>query len=106
MQFATDNPEAQIAMTVVPFKARETTSDGFTRLLQIIFPFFLLLMYIPLLYRTVYRMVEEKATRAKESMRMMGMSDWAYWLSWLYYYSVVNTILTTLAYAVLMINVF
>jgi len=63
-----------------------------------------MLMYIPVLYRTVYRIVFEKVTRAKESMRMMGMGEFAYWFSWLTYYTIVNTVLTTLSWAVLMIN--
>jgi cellulose synthase/poly-beta-1,6-N-acetylglucosamine synthase-like glycosyltransferase len=53
----------------------------------------------------VYRIVFEKVTRAKESMRMMGMGDFAYWFSWFSYYTVVNTILTTLVWICLMINV-
>lgn len=64
-----------------------------------------MLMYVPLLYRTVYRIVFEKVTRAKESMRMMGMSDFSYWSSWLCYYTLVNTLLSTLCWGVLMINV-
>jgi hypothetical protein len=61
-------------------------------------------MYIPLLYRTIYRIVFEKVTRAKESMRMMGMSDFAYWLSWFLYYTTVNTVLVSCAFGILMIR--
>ena len=63
-----------------------------------------MLMYVPLLYRTVYRIVFEKVTGAKESMRMMGMSDFSYWSSWFFYYTTVNTILSTASWGVLMIN--
>jgi arabinogalactan endo-1,4-beta-galactosidase len=35
------------------------------------------------MYRTVYRIVFEKFSKAKESMRMMGMSDFPYWASWI-----------------------
>lgn len=63
-------------------------------------------MYIPVLYRTVYRIVFEKVTRAKESMRMMGMGDTAYWASWMCYYTVVNTIIVTTCWLVLNINCF
>ena len=61
-------------------------------------------MYIPVLYRTVYRVVFEKVTRAKESMRMMGMGEFAYWFSWFSYFTIVNTILVTLSWGILMIN--
>jgi hypothetical protein len=67
---------------------------------------FTLLMFIPVLYRTVYRIVFEKVTRAKESMRIMGMTDFPYWLSWWAYFSIVNTLVTTGGWACLMINVF
>jgi hypothetical protein len=67
---------------------------------------FMLLMYIPLMYRTVYRIVFEKVTKAKESMRIMGMTDFPYWSSWLIYYTLVNTVLSVGAWLTLNINVF
>jgi len=67
---------------------------------------FILLSYIPVIYRTVYRIVFEKNTKAKESMRIMGMTDLPYWLSWWCYYSIVNTVLATCAWCVLMVNIF
>jgi hypothetical protein len=89
---------------MVPFKSSPIQTDNFGLLLQQALPSFFMLMFIPVLYRTVYRIVFEKATRAKEAMRMMGMGEFAYWSSWLVYYTVVNTILVTLSWAVLMIN--
>jgi uncharacterized membrane protein YdcZ (DUF606 family) len=38
-------------------------------------------------------------------MRMMGMTDFAYWFSWILYYTIVNTVLATLVFSVLMMNV-
>jgi arabinogalactan endo-1,4-beta-galactosidase len=66
----------------------------------------MLLMYIPIMYRTVYRIVFEKVTRAKESMRIMGMTDLPYWASWFVTYSTINTLLVLGAWVVLIINVF
>jgi len=66
----------------------------------------MILMYIPLLYRMVYRIVYEKVTRAKESMRMMGLGDFAYWSSWLAYYTIVNTVLVLICWAILLYNVY
>ncbi len=65
-----------------------------------------MLMYIPVLYRTVYRIVFEKVTKAKESMRMMGMGDTAYWASWLCYYTIVNIIIVTTCWLILNIYCF
>jgi hypothetical protein len=58
-------------------------------------------MYIPPLYRTVYRIVAEKESRAKESMRMMGLGDFAYWSSWYAYYTTVNFIVSCLSWLML-----
>jgi len=38
-------------------------------------------------------------------MRIMGMTDLPYWLSWFIFYTVINTVVTTLAWAILMFNV-
>lgn len=58
-------------------------------------------MYIPPLYRTVYRIVQEKESKVKESMRMMGLGDFAYWLSWYTYYTTVNFAISFLCWAML-----
>ena len=56
------------------------------------------------MYNTVFHLVKEKESRAKESMRMMGMTDTAYWLSWFAYYTMVNTLISTLAWLILLYN--
>ena len=66
----------------------------------------MILMYVPILYRVVYRIVNEKVTRAKESMRMMGLGDFAYWSSWLAYFTIINTAITIIVWLILMINVY
>ncbi len=63
-------------------------------------------MFIPPLYRTVFRIVAEKESKVKESMRMMGMTDFSYWLSWFTYYSIVNLLVSTLSWLVLNFAVF
>jgi len=55
--------------------------------------FFVTLMYLIPVYRITFRIVSEKESRARESMRMMGLQDSSYWLSWLtYYFLLVSTI--------------
>jgi ATP-binding cassette subfamily A (ABC1) protein 3 len=63
-------------------------------------------MYIPLLYRTTYRIVSEKELRVRETMRMMGMQDSSYWVSWFAYYTFLNTILSTIAWSIIAYGVF
>ena len=58
-------------------------------------------MFVPPVYRTTYRIVGEKESKVKESMRMMGLKDFPYWASWLTYYSVVNTIISGSTFAIL-----
>lgn len=52
-----------------------------------------------------FKIVREKESRAKETMRIMGMTDLPYWMSWFLFYSAINTIVTTLAWGTLMIKV-
>ena len=91
---------------ISPTKILPIYIDPFTRLLSMSMTLFMLLMYIPLMYRTVYRIVFEKVTKAKESMRIMGMTDFPYWSSWLIYYTIVNTVLSFGAWLTLNVNVF
>lgn len=53
----------------------------------------------------VFRIVKERENRAKESMRIMGMTDLPYWMSWFVYYTFINTMLSTVAWISLLFNV-
>lgn len=53
----------------------------------------------------VFKIVREKETRTKETMRIMGMTDVPYWLSWFVQYTIINTIVVFLSWGALMINV-
>ena len=85
----------------VPFKTRDLMQDDFEFIVRLCLTSVLFLVYIPPLYRTTYRIVQEKESRAKETMLIMGMSAKSYWLSWLVYYTIVNTVLTTAVWSVL-----
>lgn len=49
-----------------------------------------------------FKIVREKETRAKETMRIMGMTDLPYWMSWFIFYSVINTVVSTLCWGILL----
>ena len=66
----------------------------------------MLLVYIFPISKLTERMVSEKESRARESMRMMGMTDFAYWASWFTYYTVQVTIITIIGLAMLKWSVF
>ena len=79
--------------------------DPMQQALGLLLPLFLLLGYIPPVYNMTFKIVREKESRTKETMRIMGMTDLPYWLSWFVFYTIINTVVTTLAWAILMINV-
>ena len=68
-------------------------------------PLFLLLGFIPPVYNMTFKIVREKESRTKETMRIMGMTDSPYWLSWFVFYTLINTCVTTICWAVLQVNV-
>jgi hypothetical protein len=68
--------------------------------------FYVLIMFLPLIFRTVYRMCTEKQSRVKGMMRMMGMTDSAYWISWWIYYSLINLMICCLVLPWLIFFVF
>jgi hypothetical protein len=70
----TNNEEAIIIAMTVPLRHPNFTLDGFARLIYLVLKWFFMLMFIPLVYRTTYRIVQEKELRTKDLMQMMGMT--------------------------------
>lgn len=68
-------------------------------------PFFMLLIYILPMYRLISNIVSEKESKARESMKMMGLNDFSYWFSWWVYYFTIVTIISVLVLIVLSFNV-
>jgi hypothetical protein len=93
-------------MMFVPYKADAYISDEFGMVLSNMMSFFMLLMYILPVYRLISNIVSEKESKARESMRMMGLSDASYWLSWFTYYLIIVTIISVLCIIILSANVF
>jgi ATP-binding cassette subfamily A (ABC1) protein 3 len=85
-----------IANLIVPMQANDYNDDDFARVLPLL-SFFMFLTYIVPLYRCTYRIVNEKETRARESMKMMGLTDSSYWLSWLTYFAMVVTMISLIS---------
>lgn len=106
LKHSTQKPSASIAAVTIPFLYSDIEGDFFPLILNGLFSFFLQLIYIPFLYRTVNRVVSEKSTRARESMRMMGMSDFSYWLSWLLYWTVINLAISIIIWFLGTVNIF
>ena len=92
---------ASIVAMAVPTKLPPYVDDEFSMLLTGVLSFFLLVMYVPPMYRTSFRIVAEKESKVKESMRMMGLEDTSYWLSWYTYHTLVNTVISLLTFIIL-----
>lgn len=75
-------------MGLVLYPTPEYTTDDFAQIISGLLPFFLLLIYVLPVGKLIERMVSEKESRARESMKIMGMSDTAYYLSWWTYFSI------------------
>lgn len=101
----TGNKEASITMMDVPLPAEQLVIDPFAQVMQGVMPLAMLLIFILPVYNTVFFIVKEKESKAKESMRMMGMGDTAYWISWYVFYSTITIMIVTIAVGVLSINV-
>jgi hypothetical protein len=53
----------------------------------------------------VFLIVKEKETKTRETMRIMGLNELPYWASWFVYYTIVITLMTFVAWCVLISNV-
>lgn len=96
---------AQINLLHSPVPAQVYIEDEYGPVLVSMLPFMLLVMFIPPVYNTVFLIVKEKESKTRESMRMMGLTDFPYWLSWFVFFTCVNTAMSTLGWIVLTINV-
>lgn len=90
---------------MVPTKTDKYIKDDFELILGSMLPFFMLLIYILPMYRLISNIVSEKETKARESMKMMGLNDFSYWLSWWVYYFIIVSIISGLVVLVLSFNV-
>jgi ATP-binding cassette subfamily A (ABC1) protein 3 len=93
--------DAQISALTIPMKINKILKDPFGFMLQVMGAYFFMMMYIPMLFRTTYRILNEKEIKARELMRMMGMSDTPYWLSWYFYHTCINTMLSLIVWPIL-----
>lgn len=101
----TGKADARITNMVVPTKVDRLYEDTIMWYLQVLFNFVMIIMYVPLVYRTTYRIVFEKSSRAKDTMRIMGMNIFSYWMSWLVTYTIINVIICVLVSLFLTMNI-
>ncbi len=70
------------------------------------FPFFIMFTFLIPLYYIVSKLAEEKESKSREGMKMMGLKDSSYFLSWYVFYVCINVVQATLITAMVCINLF
>ena len=90
LQKETGNPDADITYIIGPKKYDKYVKDSFANYISLLLAFFSIIAYALPLTINIYRMVKEKETRAKEGMKIMGLSELTYFLSYFIIYFVIN----------------
>jgi ATP-binding cassette subfamily A (ABC1) protein 3 len=83
----------------------ERMYDEYKYFLETNLPFFMLLIYILPMYRLISNIVTDKETKARESMKIMGLKDFSYWFSWFAYHCIQVTIISIMCTIILNFNV-
>ena len=82
--------DTKINFGIVPMKYKNYREDLFGAVVGFLGPFFIIVAYMGHLCIYVYRMVLEKETKAKEGMKIMGLTDGIYFLSYFLQYFVIS----------------
>jgi len=90
----TQDLNATLNFGVVPMKYINYKKDKFGEFIGFIVPFFLVIAYMCPLCLYVYRMVAEKESKAKEGMKIMGLSEGIYFMSYFLQYLVITIFVT------------
>ena len=70
------------------------------------FPFFLMFTFLIPLYYITSKLAEEKESKSREGMKMMGLKDSTYFLSWMTTYTVVIFAMSLLITIMVSFNTF
>ena len=81
-------------------------ADGFTIFLDSTFHIFVLLMYLPLIYRYVYRIVKERHSKNKAFMQAMGLRVFPYYMSWWASYTIATVGIATVCALIAYFSIF
>ncbi|XP_067672614.1 phospholipid-transporting ATPase ABCA3-like [Haliotis asinina] len=77
--------------------------DPFVLVIQKQFPLVIMLSFIIIALSIVKDIVHEKEKKLKESMKMMGLSNWLHWMAWFikyFLFSLISIILMTIFFSV------
>ena len=96
----TNKKNVDLTFGILPMIYKDYKSDSFGTVIGFLGPFFIVIAYMGHLCIYVYRMVLEKESKAKEGMKIMGLTDGIYFSSYFIIYvfisifdSIVNSII-------------
>ena len=89
LQNVTNNEKSSIDFGVIPMVYENYRTDSADTFISFIGPFFILIAYMGHLCMYAYKMVLEKETKAKEGMKIMGLTDGIYFMSYFIQYTVI-----------------
>ena len=89
VQNVSDNNVSSIDFGMVPMVYDSYRTDSADTFITFIGPFFILIAYMGHLCIYAYKMVLEKETKAKEGMKIMGLTDGIYFMSYFIQYTVI-----------------
>lgn len=100
--------DAKIDVAYVPMKTPSYNSvdPSVSDQLSQNFPFFFMFTFLIPLYYIVSKLAEEKESKSREGMKMMGLKDSSYFLSWLVFYGTIVLFMALVMTGMLSINVF
>ena len=81
-----------ISMVHTPMMNSKYVDDDFNEAASNMWNILILLIFLAPLYRFVYNSTEEKGTKIREAMKIMGLNDAPYWVSWFSYFIILNTL--------------
>ncbi len=82
----------KLNFAILPMKYKSYRQDPFGTVVGYIGPFFIIVAYMGNLCIYVYRMVLEKETKAKEGMKIMGLTEGIYFLSYFIQFTVISLV--------------
>lgn len=87
-------------------KTKAYTQNDFMDNIGASLALFILLIFIAPQYRFIGMVTSEKASRAREGMKIMGLKDSPYWLSWFIYYFGVSTAIAIICAFIFVLFIF
>ncbi|XP_077990027.1 phospholipid-transporting ATPase ABCA3-like [Glandiceps talaboti] len=81
---STSNQSLLLDVKMKQFPYPEYTFDPFLQFIQLIMPILICVAFLYTAGTIVKEIVLEKHDRLKESMKMMGLSNWIHWLAWFF----------------------